>query len=548
MPKHIIIGGAGVGKTYNLIDRISREVNNGTPLNRIAFVTFSKAAAEEARERLIATFNCEKRELDLCGTIHSICYKRFCKDKKVIKEKHKRDFFKLHHLDYEIRRTGEDLMASDTNVSIPGNLILNFYDKIRMGKCKNITDIKSERELKDIFSDLNLSNFVYTDLFCNDFNMYTILKEYNKYLEDNDLIDFAEMLLTAYKGDYTIDADVLVLDEAQDLSPLQFFIFRQWSRDKKEIYISGDPNQTIYIFNLANADYLINEIKNLDHKNGDEHIVLPKTYRMAEKINSYCSEYINKNMRKTKYVHSDIEPARAGGEIIEEDVDGILERVTEWIDPNESTFILTRTNYYKKRIIEDVLLEQGIPYLEIKGKSIWSIKATSIFNMVIKLVERKPITGEEASLLFEAIPFKLGLMKRGSKAKFKKIEKKQEYKITDLINAGFNLNFLNFLSYDKIYNILDISDPAKIAFENATKEPVGKINLRIGTCHSAKGKECSVCIIFKDISKKIANEVSKSQDAFESEIRVFYVGQSRAKNKLVILRGGFRHSERYIIP
>jgi len=316
----------------------------GTPLHRICFCTFSKAAAEEARERLMLKFNCVKEDLHLCGTIHSICYKKYCADKKVIREKQKSLFFKIHHLDYEIIRTDEDLITNESNKSVPGNLILNFYDKFRMGSCKDITQIKSEKELVDTYIKLNITSIEYHDLFSNTFNIYKILVEYEKYLKENDLIDFAGMLLTAYKNGFTVDADVLVLDEFQDLSPIQFFLYRLWAKDKKEVYISGDPNQTIYIFNLANADFLLNEIKGLDLINGDEEIILPKTYRMASKINTHCSEYINKHMRKDKHVHTHIEPVKQGGEIIEEDIEGDLNRIGEFIDPAKSTFNLARTN------------------------------------------------------------------------------------------------------------------------------------------------------------------------------------------------------------
>jgi len=549
MSTHIVLGSAGCGKTFSLIGKVEHEVELGTPLKRICFCTFSKAAAEEARERLMSKFGCEKEDLHLCGTIHSICYKNFCTDKKVIKEKQKKLFFKLHHLDYEVIRSDEDLITNESNKNIPGNLILNFYDKFRMGSCKDITQIKSEKELVDIYSKLNIQSIEYHSLFSNTFNIYKIIKEYEEYLKENDLIDFAGMLLTAYKNNFIVDADILVLDEFQDLSPIQFFLYRLWAKDKKEIYISGDPNQTIYIFNLANADFLLNEIKNLDTSNGDEKIILPKTFRMASKINTHCSDYINKHMRKDKHIHSNIEPVKEGGEIIEEEIEGDLSRIGEFIDPNKSTFILARTNYYKKKIIEDFLIPNGIPYGEIKGKSIWDKKAVDIFNMTIKLVEKKSLNEEDAGLLFECVPFKLGLMKRGSKIKFKNSIKKDSYDYSDFINEGFNNTLSKFLNYKDIYDILDISESTKIAFKAVKKEKVElPINLKISTIHGSKGREADTVIIFKDISKRIAEEASKSVSAFESEIRVFYVGQSRAREKLVILRGGFNRSEKYMIP
>ena len=88
-----------------------------------------------------------------------------------------------------------------------------------------------------------------------------------------------------------------------------------------------------------------------------------------------------------------------------------------------------------------------------------------------------------------------------------------------------------------------------MAFESIEKKVIlSVINLECGTIHSSKGLGRTDVIVFADVSKKIVNEMIKSQDNFESEIRVFYVGQSRARERLVILRGGFKHSDRYIIP
>ena len=545
----MIIGGAGSGKTWNLIDKVVLETRKGVPISRIAFVTFSKAAAEEARERLMRRFNCTREDIPLCGTIHSICYKRYCADKKVIKEKHKVQFFKRFNIDYEICRSDDELISNERIMNVTGNMMLNFYDKLRMGLCIDIDDISSNEELRKAFMKMNIQNLDFEDIFAGSFNVFKILKAYQEFLRLNNLVDFPQMLLLAYKDKYIVDADILICDEQQDLSPIQHYIYLLWSQNKKEVYIGGDPNQCIYGFNLANAEYLLNEIRNIDLNNGDEKILLPNTYRMAEKINTYCSDYISNNLRKDKHIHTSIKPIKMGGEIIEEEIDQDLNKILNYIDPNKSTFILTRTNYYKQCIIENLLIPNGIPYSEIKGKSIWSIKYINLFNAIIKLIDKVPLTSEEAGMIFESIPFKFGLMKRGSKVNFKKSNKKDSYTVTDLLQAGFHMSIFDYLNYERIFDILDVPDIVITAFKATKRAPIQMpINLKISTCHGAKGKEADNVIVVKDVSKRISNEISKSIEAFESEIRVFYVGQSRAKEKLVLLRGVFERADKYIIP
>jgi superfamily I DNA/RNA helicase len=142
----------------------------------------------------------------------------------------------------------------------------------------------------------------------------------------------------------------------------------------------------------------------------------------------------------------------------------------------------------------------------------------------------------------------LGLLKRGAKTQFKNRDKKEEYTLQDLLDAGFNDNIKNFLSYEKLYDILDISDSLKDAFKAAAKQQIQTpIKLKISTIHGSKGREAQHVLCCFDCSKKVATEARKDIDSFENEVRVFYVGQSRAIERLVILRNGFKRSDPYLI-
>ena len=549
MPKHVIRGSAGAGKTYKIISIVESLLSSGYRPNDICLCTYTRSAANEAIDRMTKKFGLDKKQLMYFNTIHGLCYRHFCINKKVVREQDKQKFFELNNIDYEYIKNDGDTLTGEFNNKTNGNMILSFYDSLRINLCKDITDFKSEAELKNAFIKLENNNIDFSSIFANSFNAFKILNEYKKFLEERDLVDFVEMLLLAYKNKFIIPTKILIIDESQDLNRLQFFIYQLWAQNKEEIYLAGDPNQVIYSFSSASADFLLNEIKSLDPTKGDSEIVLPHTFRMMSKINDHCHLFIEKNIRKEKHKTNKMEPDKIGGIIENVELDGDIQNILKYIRSDKNTFVLFRTNYYKHEFINKVLIPNGVIYWEIRGQSIWSNLAINLFNAIVNLIEDKSLDVAQAHALFESVPFKLGLLKRGAKSQFKNKDKKEEYRIKDLLDSGFNDNIKQFLSYDKLIDILDISDSLRDAFRAAKKEIIQTpIKLKISTIHGSKGHESQDCLVCFDCSKKVATEARKNIDNFESEIRVFYVGQSRARERLVILRGGFKNGDSNIIP
>ena len=71
-------------------------------------------------------------------------------------------------------------------------------------------------------------------------------ERYRSYKADKDFLDFDDMLYKVLEESLLPNLDVLILDEAQDSSPLQYRVLDYWLSSVKRHYIGGDPDQCIY--------------------------------------------------------------------------------------------------------------------------------------------------------------------------------------------------------------------------------------------------------------------------------------------------------------
>lgn len=543
-----IFGAPGTGKTTTLMNRINVLVSKGYDMADICFTTFSRSASSEAKDRMVKNFQVDKDFLKYFGTIHSICFKEFSIGRKLIKTKEKEEFFKKVGVDYDSKTDSnpDEMVSNFSSEQTDGNILLAFYDKLRLYSLKDITKINSNNELKNIA--INMKFEKYTEVFSSDYNPCETLKKYDTYKKANDVMDFCDMLLDSYNVGWSVPTKILIVDEFQDLSPLQYEIYKQWAIDKEVVIIAGDDDQTIYRFLEANPQFLLMEKIRVANSGGVV-TILYKTYRMKENINKHCLNFIENNIPSNKRVVKKLTSVNSGGDIIIDDISFELSNILKYID-SEETFILTRTNYYKSEIRDKIIIPNGIKYNEIRGTSIWNERSISIFNGLLKILDKKPISYEELKHIIQNIDTKTSELKRGLKTNFTEVViHKDEYLISDLIEIGISQKFLEQENLEKLIALMNISETQSSALLSTDRKIISKpINLHIGTIHSSKGMEASKVIYIKDISKKISKIMNESIDARHDEIRLSYVARSRPKNKLIILKNCFIGADAYSIP
>jgi len=332
-----------------------------------------------------------------------------------------------------------------------------------------------------------------TAMLKNDIDFPTIYAEYIFYKKQHNLIDFDDMLQLCYELKLNPPTTVLIVDEAQDLSPLQYAIINNWKVGKTHIYMGGDDDQCIMGFQGADSNLMLNF-------QSDETLVLPKTYRCPKEIWNPANTLISRNkIRQPKQVEASNQ--KGSVKIISEPTP---EKIIQFINPKVECLVVARTNklvnmaawlFASKKIL--------FTYTDQKKEDDygWTETKTKIMNTIAAA----PLTMNKQDLL-------LDLLTKAKLAKYNKINNQWEY-------GEFVYKFMQYyigMTIDKT-----------------------KIKTRLGTIHSVKGDEATIVIVFNDITQKVMQSIMEDEKSLEDERKVWYVAITRSKLILVIVDGFF---------
>ena len=267
----IIPGPPGTGKTWTLINKyLSKEINDlHTDPKKIVYVTFSNAAAEEANKRI-------KHSLFYISTLHHLGT-RECKintTTQLLKDRKWKQFTSQS----QICRG----MKFETKRDVYGNTIHQNPNMriIAYSRSKKIDIMEAALQL-----DLHHS----IDLWLTE----QINEDLESYKEHTGMVEFSDMITQFVKEDKRLSLDAVFLDEAQDLSPLQWEMFFHIEDQCKRSYIAGDDDQTIYGFQGADPSIFIN-LKGTFDNQVYSHRVPRKIHAKALEILKHINERLDK--------------------------------------------------------------------------------------------------------------------------------------------------------------------------------------------------------------------------------------------------------------
>lgn len=461
-----IFGTAGAGKTTYLIDECEKLFNSGVEPERIAFVSFTNKSVNEMVERMLEKFKkFDKSQFVNFKTIHSLAFRT-----SAIK-----NVMQISDLIKVAEKIGLEISK---NYSIEDGAGSKKGDKVMT------IEALSRLRMIDLKTQWTICNFEDVPYF----SVVAWQNQLKKYKTENNKIDFTDMLEKYDAG--AIDVDYLFIDEAQDLSPLQWNVLNKMASNCKKIFIAGDDDQAIYNWAGADVNYILKLKSN-------EEIVLSRSHRMPKNIYKLSRRILSKiSNRKIK----EFEPEKENGRILKLSSLNSLN-----INKNKDYLFLVRNRHQIKEVKEKIE-ELGLPYKIINKKSTECDEVEAI-KCWEKFRKNKEISFSD----FENITKYSSQLKKFKKENVPEKLMVEWFKIMNLMEINKKNYFRRLLE-----NGYKFSDDSKIA---------------ISTIHQSKGGECENIVIIPDVSYTSWKNINS-----DDEHRVWYVAISRCSKDLIIIQ------------
>ena len=373
----LVLAGAGSGKTKMLTSKIAFGLHKAR-FNTHSFlaVTFTNKAAGEMKHRVSALVP----EIDLgeswISTFHSFGHR----------------LLRTHapRLGYDSDFTVFDVIDQ---ISIVKNLLKNINYDNSSAQARKIA-----RQIQHFKSDLNAQKtpeaYNWSPV---DFGFY---ETYQKELKKLNAFDFSDLLLKTRELVQSFpdvvhqlqnQFDYILVDEYQDTNLIQYEILKKISRNKVNICVVGDEDQSIYSWRGANIFNILNFDKDFP---GTRLIKMEQNYRSTKNIiGAATSVILNNSQRKNKTLFTEnplgepIEVLTTQTEYHEalEIADRIrsLTEQTEYSYPDVAVFY--RTNA-QSRVLEEKLRNAGLPYRIYGGLKFYDRKEIKDISAYMRLV------------------------------------------------------------------------------------------------------------------------------------------------------------------
>ena len=369
-----VAAGAGSGKTRVLTNRyvyVAKVL--GVPAEHILSVTFTNKAAWEMRKRIRAALPDEDGGWIL--TFHSACHKILQSDISCLA--YPSNFIVL---DEEDQKGILQRIFDENGLTLKNFSFRRCLDALEVYKSQNayipfLTD-PARKEIAPGLADAN-------DKGSMSFVILKYLQSQRKnfYLDFNDLIQFVLYLFQTREDiaqKWQKKFEYIQIDEFQDVSAEQYQLACVLSAYHKNLFIVGDPDQTIYSWRGASVGYFLNFDKRFE---GTQTIVLDKNYRSTPEILGVSNSLISHNTARLKkklnavrksgampcYYHAKSRAEES--EWIASSIQSLHEAGT----PLRDIAILYRGNYMS-RPIEEALIKKNIPYAVYSGVAFYQRK------------------------------------------------------------------------------------------------------------------------------------------------------------------------------
>lgn len=275
----MVLAGPGSGKTSVIVERTAYMTSEGKiPPSSVLVVTFSRAAAKEMKERFLKRIGQPFTEVTF-GTFHGVFY-------GILKQAY--------------RLGPENILSEEEKYEILQEMIQNYG-----GDLSQDGEFPQElsREISLVKGNRIALEHYYASC-CADEVFRQIFRGYRQEVRKRRKLDFDDMLLCCYEL-FRTRADVLrawqekfryiLVDEFQDISPIQYDIIRMMAKPENNLFIVGDDDQSIYHFRGARPELMLNFTK--DYPDA-ETVLLDVNYRCSKTILNTAMKVIANNEKR----------------------------------------------------------------------------------------------------------------------------------------------------------------------------------------------------------------------------------------------------------
>jgi DNA helicase-2/ATP-dependent DNA helicase PcrA len=563
-----LFGGPGSGKTTALLDRVDEMLDEGVPVRDILVVSYTRAAASEVRERLAERLDRSPRSLKgNVSTMHAKAYELLNLSRgDVVGEKHKEEFCEEYGIEFEDEYEGSRRRSARSTTI--GNKIIATSQWLQRTR-RDVADWYDvpfkwdEEEVRlppDVDSNAQTGN-KYTPTWPSDddrIDVPEVIRAWRAYKGREGVVGFADMLERVKQRSLVPSVDHLVIDEFQDITTLQYDVYEEWRPHMESVIIAGDDDQVVYAWQGADPNLLLDE-------RVDEDVVLPNSYRLPSRI----LHVVNREIRHIeKRQEKDLKPRKQGGRVEAVRSPSMLELVrnvkaTVEEDEDCSMMVLFRARYQMFQFVDEFVGE-GIPFVSLTDTRLWTDRLQGYVDAVEKVDADEALDGLEARRLAEMlVDSAFGTGERDDL--FDAIDDLQDEEgVDDLTDMEVSPDFVKEhapfapgpgSAADMLSRVSNFQERSVKAYFAGRYRGTDPNRVRVGTIHSAKGREADHVFVATDLTEKVVEqmaasvpnpaevpgvtEFTKSADPVptltDNERRVFYVGMSRARERLVLL-------------
>jgi len=486
-----IFGPPGSGKTTYLLNLVEQELANGTSPHQVGYFAFTRKAATEAKDRALQKFPLlnDKSDFPWFRTLHSLAFRALnISTSDMMLAENYREFSQQTGIEVNVEHGDEEFMVkadnpilSEINIArIRGEDLRTYYNRSNM--------------------DIEWYHFEYVE------------RAYRHYKESKGLLDFTDLLeLIVEQPQKLPGLEVLIIDEAQDLSRLQWRLVEHLVRTAKRVYIAGDDDQAVFTWAGADVDAFLNFEGSVT--------VLQQSWRVPARVHALADEIVHRIKNRQEKVWKPRE------------FDGTVHtyRRFEDVDLTHGDWLVMAPANYMLNEVHGWLKSQGILFERYGHRSI----PQGIIDAVVGWEELRKGLAVSTDMV-------LGIYRYLDSAAVARGHKKLVGAMPDEFHTmqslmdkhGLNEDFTDKIWHEALEKISDDKREYVIALLRRGQKIRGHVPVKLSTIHGAKGGEADNVLLLTDLSSKFAGEYHNNPDAIH---RLFYVGITRAKQNLHIV-------------